>query len=414
MVNKSTYKWEVLALLWIAFFLNQADRQIFNVVLPLIKEDLQLSDLQVGSIATVFNLVYALLVPFAGYVGDLFSKKWIVVLSILFWSIATMFTGLSSGVLSLILLRSIATGGGEAFFGPANYTLLASYHKNTRAFAMSIHQTSYYLGIILSGYLAGYIGERWGWRSAFYLFGAFGVIHGLVMASRLKDKNTSREHDKSNSVRFSEALKILLHTPTAILLTIGFSGLIFVLVGYLTWTPTYLFEKFEMSLSQAGFHSMFYTHLCAFFGIILAGKYSDKLAKKDPAKRLLMQGIGLLAAVPFIILMGTSNILFMVYIGFAGFGFARAFFDANTYSILFDVIPEKYQSSVSGIMLMTGFSVGSLSPLILGYLKPIFGLSIGISLLSVVWFFCGILLLIAYKFYFNKDYLRVHKLQIIE
>ena len=56
------YKWEVLALLWVAFFLNQADRQVFNVVLPLIREDLQLTDLQLGTIATVFNLVYALLV----------------------------------------------------------------------------------------------------------------------------------------------------------------------------------------------------------------------------------------------------------------------------------------------------------------------------------------------------------------
>src|SRR5665648_269514 len=99
----------------------------------------------------------------------------------LFWSIATMFTGLSNGMLTLIIMRSIATGGGEAFFGPANYTLLASYHKNTRAFAMSIHQTSYYPGIILSGYLAGYIGQHHGWRSAFYIFGAVGVIHGLVL-----------------------------------------------------------------------------------------------------------------------------------------------------------------------------------------------------------------------------------------
>ena len=107
-------------------------------------------------------------------------------ISILFWSSATMFTGLSNGVLMLILMRSIATGGGESFFGPANYTLLAQYHIKTRAFAMSIHQTSYYLGIILSGYLAGYVGEHWGWRSAFYVFGAVGVIHGLVLIFRLK------------------------------------------------------------------------------------------------------------------------------------------------------------------------------------------------------------------------------------
>jgi MFS transporter, Spinster family, sphingosine-1-phosphate transporter len=402
------YKWEVLALLWIAFFLNQADRQVFNVVLPLIKADLHLSDMQVGSIATIFNLVYALLVPLSGYIGDLFSKKWIIVVSILFWSVATMFTGLSSSVLSLVMMRSIATGGGEAFFGPANYTLLASYHKNTRAFAMSIHQTSYYLGIILSGFLAGYIGERYGWRSAFYVFGAFGVIHGIVLIFRLKDNKDEIVDKTKEKISFIEAVKVLLKTPTAISLIIAFSGLIFVLVGYLTWTPTYLYEKFHMSLSRAGFNSMFYTHMFAFIGVGIAGKYSDKLALKNPRIRLLMQGAGLLCAAPFIVLMGNSNILLTIYIGYAGFGFARAFFDANTYAVLYDVIPLKYQSSVTGIMLMTGFSVGSLAPLVLGYLKPIIGLSLGISLLAIVWVACGILLFVAYKYFFIKDYAKVH------
>ena len=150
--DNSRYKWEVLALLWVAYLLNQADRQVFNVVLPLIKEDLLLSDVQVGMIATIFNLAYALLVPVAGFVGDIFSRKWVVTISVIFWSIATMLTGLSNGILLLILTRSLATGGGEAFFGPANYSLLAQYHDKTRAFAMSIHQTAYYIGIILSGY----------------------------------------------------------------------------------------------------------------------------------------------------------------------------------------------------------------------------------------------------------------------
>lgn len=406
-LNNSRYKWEVLTLLWIAFFLSQADRQVFNVVLPLIKADLHLSDIQIGSIATVFNLVYALLVPLAGYIGDLYSRKWIVTLSIIFWSVATMFTGLSNGVMMLILMRSLATGGGEAFFCPANYSLLAGYHKETRSFAMSIHQTSYYVGIILSGYIAGYIGERWGWRNAFYVFGAVGVIHGLVLIFRLKDKKDVIVRNKEK-VSFFESFKVLFRTPTALILTIAFSGLIFVLTGYLTWMPTYLYENFNMSLSSAGFHSMFYTHLFAFLGIIIAGKYSDKIAKKNPAARLLMQGIGLLVAVPFIVMIGNSNVLFTIYIGFAGFGFARAFFDANTYTILYDVIPEKYYSSVSGLMIMTGFSVGSLSPIVLGYLKPLLGLSFGITSLAIVWFFCGILLLVAYKYFFKRDYENVH------
>ncbi len=403
------YKWEVLGLLWFAFLLNQADRQAFNVVLPLIRDDLHLTDAGVGVIATVFNLVYALLVPLAGYIGDVFSRKWLVVISVLFFSVATMFTGLSNTVIMLIIMRSLATGGGEAMYGPPNYALLASYHKETRAFAMSIHQTSYYIGIIISGYVAGYIGQTWGWRSAFYAFGAIGIIHGIILIFRLKDKKDDvLEIKQVDKVKFSESFKVIFKTPTALMLTIAFSGLIFVLTGYLTWMPTYLYENFDMSLSSAGFNSMFYTHLFAFIGIFFAGRYSDIVAKKNPASRLLMQAYGLLAAVPFIIMMGNSSVLLTVYIGFAGFGFARAFFDANTYTVLYDVIPSKFHSSASGVMIMTGFGVGSLAPVVLGLIKPVLGLSWGITSLSVIWIVCGILLIVANKFYFKKDYDKVH------
>jgi MFS family permease len=417
MVKKDNYKWEVLVLLWIAFFVNQADRQVFNVVLPLIKEDLALSDLQIGTIATAFNLVYALLVPMAGYIGDLFSRKWIVSLSILFWSIATMFTGLSNGMIMLIVMRSVATGGGEAFFGPSNYALLASYHKKTRSFAMSIHQTSYYVGVILSGFVAGYIGQHYGWRSAFLVFGSVGVIHAIVMIFRLRDKKEENVETKDNErevkkekISLFEGFRVLFTTPTAVMLTVGFSGLIFVLTGYLTWMPTYLYEEFNMSLAEAGFHSMFYTHLFAFFGVMIAGKLSDKLAGKNPANRILLQAGGLLFAVPFIILMGNSGTLAAIYIGFAGFGFARAFFDANTYTVLYDVIPEKYHSSASGVMIMLGFAVGSLSPLILGLMKPVLGLSFSISSLAVIWLVCGLLMVVAYKFFYNRDYAKIHNI----
>ena len=280
--KRSNYKWEVLALLWVAYLLNQADRQVFNVVLPLIREDLGLSDVAIGSIATIFNLFYAVLVPIGGLVGDRFSRKWIVTGSILFWSVATMFTGLCNGFLMLVLMRSIATGGGEAFFGPANYSLLAQYHDRTRAFAMSVHQTAYYIGIIISGYAAGYIGQQWGWRSAFYVFGAIGVIHGIVMAVRLKDKReepskAAAADPSAPKPKLLEGFRMVFTTPTALILTVCFAGLIFVLTGYLTWMPTYLFERFDMDLSGAGFHSMFYTHLFAFFGVLLAGLLSDKL-----------------------------------------------------------------------------------------------------------------------------------------
>lgn len=415
MINTSSakYKWEVLALLWVAFLFNQADRQVFNIVLPLVKDDLKLSDVQVGAIATLFNLVYALFVPVAGYVGDLYSRKRIVVGSILFWSVATMSTGFTTGIVSLMLFRSIATGGGEAFFGPANYSLLAQYHTRTRAFAMSIHQTSYYLGIIVSGLAAAYIAERWGWRYSFFIFGSLGVVHGIVMLFRLKDKkkeDATIDPMPTKKPSLLDGFRIVYTTPTATILTIGFSALIFVLTGYLTWMPTYLYENFQLSLAEAGFHSMFYTHVFAFFGVLIAGKLSDRLAAKDKRFRIILQGLGLLLACPFILIMGNASNLLWIYIGFAGFGFMRAFFDANTYSVLYDVIPTRYHSSAAGVMIMTGFFVGSMSPIILGYIKPMLGLSFGFSLLAGVWLLGALLLFIAFRFFMNKDLARVAQL----
>ena len=406
-----SYKWEVLALLWVAYLLNQADRQVFNTVLPQIKESLELSDVAVGWIATIFNLFYAVMVPIGGWVGDRFSRKWVTTLSILFWSIATMFTGFAGGFLALVLFRSVATGGGEAFFGPANYSLVAQYHTGTRATAMSIHQTAYYIGIIASGYVAGHIADTLGWEWAFTIFGAAGVLWAIVMMIRLKDgKSEEPQRPQAQEIRkpgFFEGFKAVFTTPTALMLTIGFSGLIFVITGYLTWMPTYLHENFGMNLAGAGFHSMFYTHLFAFFGVLIAGALSDKIGVANPSRRMMLQGAGLLFSVPFIYMMGNSDALWVIYIGCAGFGFGRAFFDANTYTVLYDVIPPRYHSSASSLMMMVGFGIGALAPVVLGAVKQAAGLSFGISMLAVVWLVCGAVMVLGAKLFYLKDYNKI-------
>ena len=408
------YKWEILIFLWIAFFLNQADRQIFNVLLTSIQSDMHLTDVQMGLIATVFNFAFAALVPISGLLGDRMSKRNILVFSILLWSVATSMTGLSTTIWMFIVFRSLATGMGEASFGPAYISTLADYHKETRALAMSIHQTSYYLGVIVSSILATYIGGLFGWRIAFVIFGAAGVLHGLLMWIRMRDKKhqkiikeeVGKVYKKAEKIKLWDSVKIIFCVPTAVILMISFSGLIFVLTGYLTWMPTYLEKGIGMTKEAAAFNATFYTHIAAFIGVVIAGRTSDIVARRNPANRILMQSAGLLLAAPFIVLMGTSSTSWLIFTGLAGFGFLRAFFDANTYPVLYDVIPEKYRSSASGIMMMSGFGFGSLAAIILGALKPILGLSLGISLLAAVWVPCSILLFIAYKFTYKRDFLK--------
>lgn len=404
------YKWEVLALLWVAYLLNQGDRQVFNSVLPLIRDSLSLTDTSVSLIAVFFNLFYAAMVPIGGWMGDRFSRKWVTTLSILFWSVATMFTGLANGVFLLILTRSIATGGGEAFFGPANYSLLGQYHTDTRARAMSIHQTSYYVGVILAGWLAGYIGDHLGWQYAFFIFGGAGVLWAAVMAWRLKDLPRNEKAGDDVKVSIWDGFKTVFTTPTALMVTIGFCGFIFVITGYMTWVPTFLQENFGQTGAQAGLHSMLWTYVAAFVGVLLAGTLSDKWAAKDPRKRMVIQGAGLILGAAFLPFMGTAKSIWLLYLCFAGWGFFRAFFDANIYAALYDVTPEHLHASCSSAMIMTGFAVGATAPYILALIKEATGsLNATFPILGVIWLICGLACLwVSYKHY-NQDCNKVRR-----
>ena len=405
------YKWEVLGLLWMAYLLNQADRQVFNTVLPAIRDSLNLTDTSVGLIATVFNLCYAFMVPLGGMAGDRLSRKWVTTIAILFWSVATMFTGLATGVVMLILMRSVATGGGEAFFGPANYSLLGQYHTDTRARAMSIHQTSYYVGVILAGWLAGYIADKLGWQYSFIIFGAAGIIWGIVMAFRLKDKEDAdapRNDEKKPGI--FDGFKTVFTTPTALVLTIGFSGFIFVITGYMTWVPAFLQEEFGQTQAAAGFNSMFWTYIAAFAGVLLAGTLSDKFAVRDRKVRMVIQGVGLILGAAFLFFVGSNMTLWLIYLCFAGWGFFRAFFDANIYTVLYDVTPARLHASCSSALITTGFAVGALAPVILGAMKDSMGsLSATFPVLGAVWIVCGILMLIVSRTHYQKDYDKINR-----
>ena len=406
------YKWEVLILLWMGYLLNQADRQVFNTVLPAIRDALSLTDTSVGLIATLFNLAFAVFVPIGGWMGDRFSRKWVVTISVLLFSVATMFTGMAGTFLMLVALRSIATGGGEALYGPSNYSILAQYHTDTRARAMSIHQTAYYIGVILAGWLAGLIADKLGWEYSFLVFGGFGLIWGVLMIFRLNNKpvETSAPSVPVEKPGFLDGFKAVFTTPTAIALTLGFSGLIFVITGYMTWVPAYLQEEFGQTQAQAGFNSMFWTYVAAFMGVLLAGSLSDKFAVKDNKYRMWLQALGLVLGAVFLFFMGGDKSLTIVYICFAGWGFFRAFFDANTYAVLYDVTPPRLHASCASVMGMTGFAIGSLAPVILGALKQSLGsLSSTFTILAIIWVVCGVMMFLAANVFYKRDRERVRK-----
>ncbi|WP_234736738.1 MFS transporter [Tellurirhabdus bombi] len=398
--KRTGYKWELLALLWLAFFLNQADRQIFSVVLPLIRDDLKLTDAELGLIASALVWTYGLLVPVAGFIGDRLSRRSIIGFSLLFWSLSTMATGFCTTLLQFIVLRGIATGGGEAFYAPSANALLSEHHTKSRSFALSLHQTAVYAGIILSGLIAGYIGEHYGWRRAFFLFGGFGILVGLVIFARLlKDRPIRTEIQPS----IWQTAGSIARKPTALLLTLAFACMVFVNVGYLTWMPSFLAEKFGLSLAAAGFSSLFYHHIGAAIGVLLGGKLTDRLALRNPVSRLWMQAGALLLAAPFIYFMSTAAGETATYTALFLFGIFRGIYDANIFASLYEVVRPAIRSSASGLMLMCAFLAGAFSPYLLGILKPIVGLTAGLSGLSISYVVGATAIALAALVFFKRD-----------
>jgi len=404
-LKKIAYKWELVILLWLALFFNQADRQVFNVVLPAIRDDLGLTDANMGLIATVLLLVCGLLVPVAGIAGDRCNKKNIILVSLLVWSGATLVTGMSCSLWHLILLRSVATGGGEAFYFPAASALIGESHEKTRATALSIHQTAVYVGIICSGYLAGMIADAYGWRMAFYTFGGFGIILAFVLYNRLRDSVVQKKDGAGLVPRagVKDLAVAIFKKPSFILLALAFAGMNFAGVGFLVWMPTFLHEKYGFTLSRAGFDATFYHHIAAFVGVLAAARITDFLTYKMKRIRVIVSMLGLFAGAPFICLMGKSGSLPVLYVALVLFGFFRGVYESNLWASLYDIIDVRHRSAATGFMLAFGLVIGALAPYILGILKPAFGLANGFACLSAVYVCSGLCILISVLFFYQKD-----------
>lgn len=408
-MRRISYKWELVALLWMAFVLNQADRQVFSVVLTSVQRELALTDGQLGLIASVLFWTLGLLFPIAGYAGDVLSKKWIISGALLFWSTATLCTGFSGSAMQLVMLRSLATGGGEAFYAPSAFALIASFHRTTRALAMSIHQTAVYVGFVLSGAVGGWISQTWGWRAAFYCFGSFGIGLAIVLTFRLREPTkTDLLHQGESSEppppTPREAISALLRTPTAMLLTLAYTGMIFVHLSYLTWSPAFFQEAYGLSEARAGFLSMFPFQAAAFVGVLGGGVISDRWAQSRRSARLDLQCVGLAASIPFLVLFALGSSPVLGGLGLVGFGFFRGIYDSNIYPTLFDVTLVRLRASANGMMSTIGFVFGAFSPYLTGLAKPTFGLPFVFAALTAMHVLGVAAILLARLRFFAADY----------
>ncbi len=417
-----SYKWLVVGLLWPAYFLNHGDRQLIFSVFPLLERELGLSKTQLGLLGSSFQWVFAILVPISGLLGDRLSRKNLIVLAVLLWSACTFCSGLVSGFLLLLLLRAI-TGAGEALYYPSASSMISDYHgQRTRSLAMSLHQSSVYIGIVFSGALAGYIGEHYGWRHAFLTFGGTGILVAILLSKALREprRGQADQADQADQGRAETAVAATspdlglraritetLHSPTAVILMLAFLGMNFVNVAYLTWTPTLLYEKFHLSLAAAGFHSTFYHHFGALIGAVLGGKLADRWAVRARVSRPLIQVAGLLLGAPFIFLLGWSNSSRIVFASLGLFGVFRGLYDSNLFASLYEVVRPAARATATGIMIAVAFLAGGSAAILIGWFSQRIGIDRALTTGSWWYLGAGLLLLLDCLIWFSRDAARM-------
>ena len=430
------YKWFLLALLGCAFFFHQADRALFGLLTKPIQDELGLTDVHIGWINTALSWTLAAMTMLAGFAGDRFSRKWIITVSLVFWSLMTVMMGFVGewrilGVvvpayLTVMFFRSIATGGGESFYAPSAMALLGAHHKETRSLAFSVHQGVLYFALMTSGLIVAAALKLMDWRHIFMVFGGAGCLLGVSFIWLLRDEPRATRlrqgyggQASHEPPAFAEAtagrrttnllaggFRAFFLNPAALCVTTGFVAIVFVNNAYLFWAPKFAAEKFAVTVGDAGKGVMLWHHLFAFGAILLGGVVTDRFVRRFPRFRLGFQAAALLCGAPMLLWIGLAPSFAALLVAASAYGVFRGFFEVNTHASLFDVIAPAHRSTAVGLLNMIAFFFGGLSGVAMGALSQrwgVRGFEIGFGIMAGAYALGATLMAFSFFFTFNKN-----------
>jgi len=186
------------------------------------------------------------------------------------------------------------------------------------------------------------------------------------IATEKSKKQKPRIETLETPLGMGEALGYLLKRPAVLLILFAFICANFVAAIFLTWLPTFLFEKFQMELTMAGFYSVIFIQMASALTVPLFGVLADQLSRFTSNGRILVQIGSLLIGSIAIAIIGKATTLPFLFTSMVLFGACKAGYDNGIFSALFDYIEPHVRGSAVGLMNTFGWVGGALGPLVVG------------------------------------------------
>ncbi len=375
--------WATFAAMFALMVLNFVDRQIVVSMFPHLHEAFGLSDRELGWLVSVVSVAIAIFTVPIAVAADRFGRVPSTFAMALVWSLATIACALAATHGQLVAARAIV-GVGEAAYAAVGAAILASaFPERQRSTVLSAFLAAAVLGSVVGVALGGAIAERWGWRAAFGIAGAPGVVMAFVLLAVGRDEpRAAADAPRAGSIRRVAAE---LWRPRTLAITCLGGGLQLVTVSAIyAWLPSHFHRAYGLAPPEAGARAALVV-LAAGVGGIAWGVLADRLGTRFAAARL---------HVPAALALATAVLLVAAFAlvppGAAQLALIVAGAVAMTCSIgpaaavVIDVVPPSVRASAASVLALAQNLVGlAVGPLLAGWLSDRHGLDVALSIVPL-------------------------------